>query len=170
MGNEQAASGIHNLSNRFLSFYMADEQYGIDISSVKEIIALMKTTPVPKTPKYFKGVMNLRGIIIPVVDLRAKFGMEETQPDMQTAIIIVTIGGTSIGFVVDRVEEVLNITEEQLSEAPQFGTNIDTDFIRSMARVGEEVVMLLDLERLFSEEELTNFENVQQTKNGGDAG
>lgn len=168
MANEQAASAIHNLSNRFLTFYMADEQYGIDISSVKEIIALMKTTPVPKTPKYFKGVMNLRGIIIPVVDLRAKFGMEETKADMQTAIIIVTIAGTNIGFVVDRVEEVLSINEEQFSEPPQFGTNIATDFLKSMARVGEEVVMLLELERLFSEEELTTFENVQQTKKAGE--
>ena len=168
MADEKAAN-LHNLTNRYLTFYMGEEQYGIDISSVKEIIALMKTTPVPKTPRYFKGVMNLRGIIIPVIDLRVKFSMAETEPDMYTAIIIVTINGTSIGFVVDRVEEVLSIGEEQFSEPPQFGTNIDTDFIKSMARVKEEVVMVLDLEKVFSEEELSTLQNVQKSNNVGES-
>jgi len=139
-------------ANRFLTFYLDNEIYGIDISDVKEIIALMKTTPVPKTPKFIQGVMNLRGNIIPVINMRLKFDMPDKEPEMYTAIVSVQVHDTSLGFIVDKVEEVVSIDEAHMTEAPKFGTNVDTRFIRSMARMGENVIMVLQLSELFAEE------------------
>lgn len=152
----------NNLSSnrRYLTFFLNKELYGIAIERVEEIIAMMKITPVPKTPEYIKGVMNLRGNIIPVVDMRLKFGMEYKENDMYTAIIIVSINDTSIGFIVDTVQEVTLIKEEELSEAPNFGASIDTSFISEIARRDDEVIMLLDLQKVFAEDEIANFEKM----------
>lgn len=144
-----------NQAERFLTFYLGNESYGISITSVSEIIALMKTTKVPKSPEYLRGVMNLRGIIIPVVDMRSRFGMPTVEESMHTAIIIVKIGTSNIGFVVDRVEEVCIATSEQISEPPSFGLEIDATYIEKMIRLDNNVVMVLDLNAIFSDEELS---------------
>ncbi len=157
------AKGVGLGNNRFLTFYLQDEIYGVNIFDVKEIIAMMKTTPVPKTPKFIKGVMNLRGNIIPVVDMRIKFDMPEVEPQMYTAIVIVTIEGKNIGFIVDKVEEVVNVEDENISPPPEFGSQIDTKFIRSMAKQKNKVVMILDLVALFGEEELNMVQNLSKT-------
>ncbi len=157
------AKGVGLSNNRFLTFYLQDEIYGVNIFDVKEIIAMMKTTPVPKTPKFIKGVMNLRGNIIPVVDMRIKFDMPEVEPQMYTAIVIVTIEGKNIGFIVDKVEEVVNVEDENISPPPEFGSQIDTKFIRSMAKQKNKVVMILDLVALFGEEELNMVQNLSKT-------
>ncbi len=157
------AKGVGLGNNRFLTFYLQDEIYGVNIFDVKEIIAMMKTTPVPKTPKFIKGVMNLRGNIIPVVDMRIKFDMPEVEPQMYTAIVIVTIEGKNIGFIVDKVEEVVNVEDENISPPPEFGSQIDTKFIRNMARQKNKVVMILDLVALFGEEELNMVQNLSKT-------
>lgn len=157
------AKGVGLGNNRFLTFYLQDEIYGVNIFDVKEIIAMMKTTPVPKTPKFIKGVMNLRGNIIPVVDMRIKFDMPEVEPQMYTAIVIVTIEGKNIGFIVDKVEEVVNVEDENISPPPEFGSQIDTRFIRNMARQKNKVVMILDLVALFGEEELNMVQNLSKT-------
>lgn len=146
--------------DRYLTFYLEDELYGMDIMSVQEIIAMMKTTKVPKTPKCVKGVMNLRGNIIPVVELRSKFEMPEKEAGMYTAIVIVKIDGTSIGFVVDRVEEVVTIGEDQLSEPPKFGAAINASYLKKMAQNEKEVIMILDLHAIFADEELAGLENI----------
>jgi len=146
--------------DRYLTFYLEDELYGMDIMSVQEIIAMMKTTKVPKTPKCVKGVMNLRGNIIPVVELRSKFEMPEKEAGMYTAIVIVKIDGTSIGFVVDRVEEVVTIGEDQLSEPPKFGAAVNASYLKKMAQNGKEVIMILDLNSIFADEELAGLENI----------
>lgn len=117
--------------NRFLTFYLEDEVYGVHIADVKEIIAMMKTTPVPKTPKFIQGVMNLRGNIIPVVDMRLKFDMPSIPPQTYTAIVIINLNEKLIGFIVDKVEEVINVLDEQLSLPPEFGSHIDTKFIKN---------------------------------------
>ncbi len=147
---------LHNKAAKikFLTYFLGDEQYGIDISLVKEIIAIMKITAVPKTPKYVMGVINLRGSIIPVIDTRTRFDMPPEEYDEQTAVIIVEIDKVSVGFIVDQVEEVLSVDAENISEPPKFGTNVNTDFIRNMVRVGDNVVMVMDLERLFEADEL----------------
>ncbi len=124
---------------------------------------MMKTTPVPKTPKFIKGVMNLRGNIIPVVDMRVKFDMPEIEPQMYTAIVIITIEDKNIGFIVDKVEEVVNVDDENISPPPEFGSNVDTRFIKNMAKQKNKVVMILDLVALFGEEELSLVQNLSKT-------
>lgn len=149
---------------RYLTFFLGDEQYGIAIDRIKEIIAMMKVTNVPKTPHYMVGVINLRGSIIPVVDTRLRFEMAMKEPDMQTAIIIVEVEKVNIGFIVDRVEEVATIDSNHLSEPPKFGSHIDTDFICSVAQINEDVVMILDVIKLFEADELVAIEQIQQTQ------
>ena len=149
---------------RYLTFFLGEEQYGIAIDRIKEIIAIMKVTNVPKTPEYMRGVINLRGSIIPVVDTRLRFGMETKEKDMQTAIVIVEVDKVNIGFIVDRVEEVASIDSAALSEPPKFGNNIDTDFICSMAQMNDNVVMILDVLKLFEADELITLEQIQKTQ------
>lgn len=149
---------------RYLTFFLGDEQYGIAIDRIKEIIAIMKVTYVPKTPAYIRGVINLRGSIIPVVDTRLRFGMEPKEADMHTTIVIVEVEKVNIGFIVDRVEEVASIDSAHLSEPPKFGSHIDTDFICSMAQIEENVVMILDVLKLFEADELVSLEQIQKTQ------
>lgn len=161
MSQEKKLS-IRASKNKFLTFFLGEEEYGVEISKVREIIAMMKITSVPKTPDYVVGVINLRGSIIPVIDTRARFDMQSIEYGEQTAIIIIEINKLSIGFVVDKVEEVLAVDDENMSEPPKFGTNINTDFIKNIARVGEEVVMVLDLEMLFAAEELSALDSMSK--------
>ena len=149
---------------RYLTFFLGEEQYGIAIDRIKEIIAIMKVTYVPKTPAYMRGVINLRGSIIPVVDTRLRFAMEPKEADMNTTIIIVEVEKVNIGFIVDRVEEVASIDAAHLGEAPKFGSNVDTDFICAMAQIGENVVMILDVLKLFEADELVSLEQIQKTQ------
>jgi purine-binding chemotaxis protein CheW len=160
---EKKAKNVGLNTNRFLTFYLDEEIYGVDIFDVKEIIAMMKTTPVPKTPLFIKGVMNLRGNIIPVVDMRIKFDMPEVEPQMYTAIVIITIENKNIGFIVDKVEEVVNVEEDNMSAPPEFGASVDTRFIKSMAKQKNKVIMILDLVALFGEEELSLVQNLSKT-------
>ncbi|MDR0746990.1 MAG: chemotaxis protein CheW [Helicobacteraceae bacterium] len=152
-----------NNTERFLTFYLGSECYGVNIAAVKEIIALMKTTHIPKSPPYLKGVMNLRGAIIPVVDLRARFGMEAVEATMHTAIVIIRIKEDNIGFVVDHVEEVCNATAEQISEPTSFGSDVNASYIKKMIRTEKQVIMVMDLENIFSEEELSDLNQSAKT-------
>jgi len=154
---------VDRANNRFLTFYLEDEVYGVHISDVKEIIAMMKITPVPKTPKFIHGVMNLRGNIIPVVDMRQKFDMPSIPPQMYTAIVIIKLEEKLIGFIVDKVEEVINVDDEHLSLPPEFGDQIDTRFIQNIAQYKQKVVMILDLLALFGEEELNMVQSLSKT-------
>lgn len=151
---------------RYLTFFLGEEEYGIAIDQIKEIIAMMNVTSVPKTPPYMKGVINLRGSIIPVVDMRLRLGMEERETDMNTAIVIIEISDISIGFIVDRVEEVASIDASNLSEPPNFGEHIEIDFISAMAQIEESVVMILDVLKLFAADELLNLEEIQFVQTG----
>lgn len=155
-------NSVQSRRERYLTFFLGEEQYGIAIDRIKEIIAMMKVTYVPKTPAYIRGVTNLRGSIIPVVDTRLRFGMEPKEPDMYTTIIIVEVGKVNIGFIVDRVEEVALIDSGSLSEPPKFGSQIDTDFICAMAQIEENVVMILDVLKLFEADELVSLEQMEQ--------
>ncbi|MDQ1341079.1 MAG: purine-binding chemotaxis protein CheW [Campylobacterota bacterium] len=148
--------------NRFLTFYLEGELYGMDIASVQEIIAMMKTTPVPKTPKCVEGVMNLRGNIIPIVSLRTMFDMPKKPHEAYTAIIIVKHEGISIGYIVDRVEEVVNIADEQLSEPPRFDSSVKASFLQKMAQFEKGVIMILNLQSIFSNEEIADLEVISK--------
>lgn len=143
---------------KYLTFALANEEYGLEILKVREIIGYIDVTAVPQTPSHIKGVINLRGQVIPVVDLRTKFGMRTTDVTDQTCIIVVEITQDgrkfNTGIVVDRVLEVLDIAGNDIEEAPQFGASVCTSFILGMAKVNEAVKILLDIDRVLSKEEL----------------
>ncbi|MGR3301897.1 MAG: chemotaxis protein CheW [Candidatus Scalindua sp.] len=139
---------------KFLTFVLGSEVYGIEILKVREIIKLMDITTVPRTPDYLKGVINLRGKVIPIVDLRSKFSMPEIEHTQETCIIVAEVNQTSIGIIVDSVSEVSNINSEEIEEAPHLGQDIDTDFILGLGKTKERIVILLDIALVLSSEDL----------------
>lgn len=164
MANDsQAADAAKALADRiagkYLTFDLADEEYGQDILKVREIIGMMEITPVPKTPAYVLGVINLRGKVIPVADLRLKFGLPHKEPDDRTCVIVVEVaneGSTvQMGIVVDRVNEVVDVKASEIEPTPSFGVDLDTAFILGMAKVGEKVKILLDIDKVLTGPEVT---------------
>ncbi len=150
----QSNQALLDKEGKYLTFALANEEYGLEILKVREIIGYMDITTVPQMPDYVKGVINLRGQVIPVIDLRAKFGMETTGITEQTCIIVVetTQGGRncSTGIVVDRVQEVLDISGDNIEETPEFGSSVNTDFIVGLGKVGTAVKILLDIDKVLS--------------------
>lgn len=151
---DQAVKVMAEKEGKYLTFQLANEEYGIGILKVKEIIGMMPITSVPQTPAFVKGVINLRGKVIPVVDLRLKFGMEEIEYTERTCIIVVEVSfeGADVvmGIVVDAVSEVLNIGGEEIEETPRFGASLDTDYILGMAKMEGGVKILLDVDQVLS--------------------
>ncbi|MFH1034615.1 MAG: chemotaxis protein CheW [Pseudomonadota bacterium] len=143
---------------KYLTFTLDREEYGIEIIKVKEIIGMMPITPIPRTPDFVRGVINLRGKVIPVVDLRSKFALDPTVATDHTCIIVVEARGAggelAMGIVVDSVNEVANIRQEQIEATPSFGVRLDTQFIMGMAKAGEEVKVLLDIDQVLAGQEL----------------
>ena len=158
---KQSHKALLEKEGKYLTFALGPEEYGLEILKVREIIGYMDITAVPQTPVYVKGVINLRGQVIPVVDLRAKFGMETTDVTDQTCIIVVEITqkgrNFSTGIVVDHVQEVLDIEGENIEEAPQFGSSVNTDFILGMGKIGNSVKILLDIDKVLAGTEISNF-------------
>lgn len=136
---------------KYLTFNLGDEEYGLEILKVREIIGLMEITAVPQMPHYVKGVINLRGKVIPVVDLRLKFGMEQAEYDEATCIIVVDVG-TMVGIIVDTVQEVLDVEGGQIDPPPPLGASVDTTFILGMGKVRDAVKILLDIDTVLNEE------------------
>jgi len=155
---DQAVKAMAEKEGKYLTFTLAKEEYGISILKIKEIIGMMPITSVPQTPDYVKGVINLRGKVIPVVDLRGRFGMEEIDYTERTCIIVVEIRGDNgmimIGIVVDSVSEVLNIKKEDIEATPTFGARLNTEYILGMAKMEGGVKILLDIDRVFGSEEI----------------
>ena len=155
---DQAVKAISNREGKYLTFTLAEEEYGIGILKVKEIIGMMAITTVPQTPGYVKGVINLRGKVIPVIDLRLKFGMEAMDYTERTCIIVVDIRGGNreiqMGIVVDSVSEVLNIKPGEIEDTPTFGSKMDTAYILGMAKTGGGVKILLDIDKVLNTEEM----------------
>jgi purine-binding chemotaxis protein CheW len=158
----QAVKSLTGKEGKYLTFTLAEEEYGIGILKIKEIIGMMPITSVPRTPEFVKGVINLRGKVIPVIDLRLRFGMEELEYTERTCIIVVEIDGQTgiilIGIVVDAVSEVLNIKNEDVEETPAFGANLDTQYILGMAKMEGGVKILLDIDQVLNTEELSALE------------
>ncbi len=151
-------------AGKYLTFVLADEEYGLEILRVRELIGYMDITAVPQTPDYVRGVINLRGQVIPVIDLRAKFGMESIEPTEETCIIVVEIsqGGKSVstGIVVDRVSEVLDIAGGDIEDPPTFGSDVDTEFILGMGKIGDSVKILLDIDKVLAGTDIAGIEGV----------
>ena len=158
----QAIKATTIKTGKYLTFSLEKEEYGIGILKVKEIIGMMPITSIPRTPAFVKGVINLRGKVIPVLDLRAKFEMETIAYTERTCIIVVEIDSDEatilIGIVVDAVCEVLNIREEEVEETPKFGTRLKHDYILGMAKRDGGVKILLNIDRVLSSEEITEIE------------
>ncbi|HEC99097.1 MAG TPA: purine-binding chemotaxis protein CheW [Proteobacteria bacterium] len=143
---------------KYLTFVLGKEEYGLEILKVKEIIGMMDITSVPNVPSYVKGVINLRGKVIPVVELRLKFGMESIPYTERTCIIVVDVQVKGclalVGIVVDAVSEVLNINREEIENTPNFGTEMDTNYILGMAKVKGQVKILLDIDQVLDNSEM----------------
>ena len=161
----QAIKAFTIKTGKYLTFTLEKEEYGIGILKVKEIIGMMSITSVPRTPAFVKGVINLRGKVIPVIDLRCKFGMDTIDYSERTCIIVVEIeavsGTVMIGIVVDSVSEVLSIKGEDIEETPAFGTKLDTEYILGMAKVEGGVKILLDIDKVLSTEEISLLEKAE---------
>lgn len=154
----QTGESMMGLAGKYLTFRLGEEDYGLEILKVQEIIGMQEITSIPRTPKFLKGVINLRGKVIPVVDLRLKFGMAEAEVSRKTCIIVVQLGQESgnviMGIVVDEVSEVLEISGGEIEPAPSFGARLDNNFILGMAKIEKAVKILLDLEKILSQDEL----------------
>jgi len=138
-------------ANKYLTLVLAHEHYGVPILKVQEIIGLQEITPVPRMPHEVRGVLNLRGRVIPILDLRSRFGLERGEDTKRTCIVVVQVAGATgpviMGVVVDQVSEVQDIPPEQVEPAPALGASVDTAFIAGVGKVGKRVVMLLDIDK-----------------------
>ena len=161
---DSAVKAMTIKTGKYLTFILAQEEYGIGILKVKEIIGMMAITTIPRTPKFVKGVINLRGKVIPIIDLRLKFKMEAIPYSERTCIIVVEIDSDTttvlIGIVVDAVSEVLNIKEDEIEETPKFGTNLNTEYILGMAKIQKGVKILLNIDQVLSAEEINVIKKV----------
>lgn len=150
----------HNETNQYLTFMLDQEVFALGIAKVREVLDYTAITKVPKTPDFMRGVINVRGGVVPVVDLRVKFGMAPTPQTVNTCIIIVEIAMegevTILGVLADKVEEVLDLDPAQIEPAPRIGTRLRTDFIKGMGKREEQFIIILDIDRVFSGEELVS--------------
>ncbi|NLN60393.1 MAG: purine-binding chemotaxis protein CheW [Deltaproteobacteria bacterium] len=169
MGNDitlvdQALRAMAVREGKYLTFSLDAEEYGIEILKVKEIVGMMNITRIPQAPAYIKGVVNLRGKVIPVVDLRLKFGLDAMDYTERTCIIVVEIlagdKNMAVGVIVDSVSEVINIRGNDIQETPAFGGHVNTDYILGMAKTNGGVKILLDIDRILSSAEITVLEQI----------
>lgn len=170
--NDQIEAGkfmsaeINSTTNQYLTFTLNKDIYALDIASVREVLELTPITRIPRTPKFMRGVINLRGHAVPVVDMRLKFGMSRTKDTINTCIIIVEVSfdgeSTVMGALADSVREVIELTENMIEEPPRMGTTIKTEFIRGMGKQDDDFVIILDINKILSVEELAMLKSVQQ--------
>ncbi len=165
-------SGISIMeTTQYLTFKLADEIFALDISKVREVLDFTTITKVPRTPVFMRGVINLRGSVVPVVDLRLKFGMSKTEQTVNTCIIIteVAVDGepTVLGALADSVQEVMDLGPDQIEPAPKIGTKLNTQFIMGMGKQNERFVIMLDIDKVFSTDELALVQAEGQVKTEG---
>ena len=150
----QAEQDEDTQEGKFLTFVLGNEEYGIEIRNVTEIIGIQRITDLPDVPHYVKGVINLRGKVIPVVDVRIRFGLPEREYDERTCIVVVNITDISVGLIVDSVSEVLDIPDEDIEPPPKVNMGASSRYIRNLGKVGENVKILLDVHKLFFDDEV----------------
>ena len=161
-----ARADLSKLAGKYLTFRLGKEEYGLEILTVREIIGMMDVTSVPRTPDFIRGVINLRGKVIPVIEIRRKFGLEGVEDTDMTCIIVVQVNRdetqVTMGIIVDEVSEVLDVSADQLEPSPEFGTSINTDFILAMGRMDEKLIMLLDVDQVLSSGELRQLGQMEE--------
>ncbi len=147
---------------QLVSFRVGDEEFGVDILQVHEINRMSDITRVPKAPDFVEGVINLRGKIIPIIDLRKRFGMPTVERDKNTRIIVVDINGQTIGFIVDSVSEVIRLPKENIDDAPDLVTGIDAEYIRGVGKMDNKLLILLDLDKILSKQEVEKVKGIKK--------
>lgn len=164
----QNTAAARAAAGKYLSFILGRESYGIEVLKIREIIRLVDITAVPQMPDYIKGVINLRGKIIPVIDLRLRFGFSEAATTERTCIVVVQVAAASgnniqMGLVVDGVEEVLNISKSDIEDTPDFGSHFETEYLLGMAKVKGKVTALLDIDRVLATTSAQQLSSVEAT-------
>lgn len=154
VGNDSSGLIQGSASREFLTFRLGKEEYGIDILKVQEIRGYDAMTRIANAPEFIKGVVNLRGVIVPIVDMRIKFNLGEAHYDQFTVVIILNLSGRVVGIVVDGVSDVINLEMEQVRATPEFGAVIDTEYILGLGTVGDRMLILVDIEKLMSSQEM----------------
>lgn len=154
-----------NETRQYLTFKLDEEVFGVDVAKVREILDLIKITKVPQTPDFMRGVINLRGSVVPVVDMRLKFGLEATESTVNTCIVVVEVElegeNTVLGALVDSVQEVFELEPTEIEPAPRIGTKLKTEFIKGMGKRDDRFIILLNIDKVFSTEELELVQSVQ---------
>jgi purine-binding chemotaxis protein CheW len=147
-------TGLAVEGSQYLTFILGEEHYGVDILRVQEIKGYTTVTRIPNTPPYIKGVLNLRGAIVPIVDLRAKFSMDAVEPTMFTVIVVVVVRGRIMGIIVDAVSDVLDIANKDIQPPPEFGSTVDVSFVKGIGKCGERLVTILDIDHVLLDREV----------------
>lgn len=162
--SEPKVSLNEELAGKYLTFVNGDEEFGLGILKVQEIIGIMKVTRVPRVSDYIRGVINLRGKVIPIIDLRRRFGLEPAEDTDRTCIVVVQVSRNddevTMGIVVDQVSEVLDVAASAIEPPPRFSTAVDTNFLLGIGKIGEKVIMLLDIDRVLRPEEMQEITEV----------
>lgn len=153
---------VDSRAGKYLTFFLATEEYGVEILKVQEIIGRMPITPVPLTSKYIRGVINLRGKIHPIMDLKIKFGMEETQITDETCIIVIKTSSMMMGVLVDKVSEVVNIDGQDIDDTPSFGADVNTDYLLGVGKTGGRVRLLLDIEKIITSADIIHMKKAAE--------
>ncbi len=156
MSASESPQGIEVLSDtqQYVSFSIGEEIFGIEVMKAQEVLGKVELTSVPKTMPYMKGVIDLRDTIVPIIDLRAKFGIDEKEYDKDTVTLITEIRGFLIGLIVDSVSDVVTLSFEEIQDTPHFSSEIDTDAVKGIGKHNERIIIIIDVDRIFSQEEL----------------
>ena len=168
MGNLTAANDkqtvrADNRAGKFLTFFLAEEEYGVEILKVQEIIGRMPITPVPLTSNYILGVINLRGKIHPIMDLKIKFGMDKSAITDETCIIVIKTASLMMGVLVDKVSEVVNVASGDIEDTPSFGADVNTDYLLGVGKIGGRVRLLLDIEKVITASDIIHMKKAAET-------
>ncbi len=153
-----AEKGVDNTSREFLTFTLGNEEYGIDILKVQEIRGYNAVTPIVNAPAFIKGVINLRGTIVPIVDLRIKFAVGEVKYDAFTVVVVLKILSRTVGVVVDSVSDVLHLSTDQVRDPPELGAALDTRYLLGLGAVDDRMLILIDIEKLFTSKDMALFD------------
>lgn len=162
MAKESQPIRMDSRAGKYLTFYLDHEEYGVEILKVQEIIGRMPITPVPLTSQYIRGVINLRGKIHPIMDLKVKFGMDQTQITDETCIIVIRTTGIMMGVLVDRVSEVVSIDAGDIEESPSFGADVNTEYLLGIGKAGGRVRLLLDIEKIITTADVINLKKAAE--------
>jgi purine-binding chemotaxis protein CheW len=156
----------------YLTFTLGDEQYAVDVTKAREVLEITSITKVPRTPAFMRGVINLRGSVVPVCDMKTKFGMGETGRTVDSRVVVMEIvyGGENavVGVLADSVQEVIELDAGQIEPPPKIGMSIDTEFIRGMGKRNDDFIIILDIDRVFSPEDMAHMEEAAQAAPAGE--